>query len=107
MKPPGILALGLTTMAFLPSNAIAAPILSIVPLTQNVMVGSAFDVAFSISPGLDLGAAPSLGAYDVTLAFDPSIVSFLDATYGTRSWATSLICPDLARYNLRPRAPVR
>lgn len=58
-----------------------AGIISIDPLTQTVGLGSSINVKVQIS---ELGAfsAPSLGAYDLNVSFNPLLLQFLGATLG-------------------------
>jgi hypothetical protein len=51
------------------------------PAAQNVTAGSSVDVALVVS-GLGDGIAPSLSTFDVDIAFDDSVLSFLGATFG-------------------------
>jgi len=55
--------------------------LSIDPASQTVPLGSqvTFDVAVS---GLLDGAAPSLGAFDFNVSFDPTVVAFSSISFG-------------------------
>jgi hypothetical protein len=55
--------------------------LSVNPAIQNVNLGSSVSVGVSIS-GLADGAAPSLGAYDFDLSFNPGVLSFSGAVFG-------------------------
>ena len=59
-----------------------AIMLSINPASQEVSVGDTigFDIVIS---GLGNGAAPSLGAYDFNVTFDPFIFIFDTVTFGT------------------------
>lgn len=57
-----------------------AVVLSLSPSTQNVSPGDAVSVDLSIS-GLGTGASPSLGTFDVTVGFDTSVLSFVDAVF--------------------------
>lgn len=55
--------------------------LSLAPSALAPAVGSSFTVDLVVS-GSVAGAAPSLGAFDVTVLFDPSALSFTGVTYG-------------------------
>jgi hypothetical protein len=56
-----------------------AAIISIAPPTQNAVVGGSVAVDLVVS-GLVAGAAPSLGAYDIEVFYDPSILSVVSVT---------------------------
>lgn len=56
--------------------------LSLSPATLSPSVGSPFTLDLVVS-GSAAGAAPSLGGFDIGIAFDPSAVSFTGVTYGT------------------------
>jgi hypothetical protein len=58
-----------------------AGIISIDPLTQTVGLGSSINVRVQIS-GLGAFSAPSLGAYDLNVSFNPLLLQFLGATLG-------------------------
>jgi hypothetical protein len=51
------------------------------PATQTAGLAATVDVQLGIS-GLGLGAAPSLGAFDVNVAYDPAILSFTGVQFG-------------------------
>jgi hypothetical protein len=51
---------------------------------SNVTVGSAVTVKLSVS-GLGNGVAPSLGSFDVDIAFDPTLISFSDVSFASPS----------------------
>jgi len=55
--------------------------ISVMPASQTVSLGSSINVAVGIS-GLDDHTAPALGVFDVSLDFDPSILSFDGAAFG-------------------------
>jgi hypothetical protein len=55
--------------------------LEIVPSAQTVLLGDSVDIEIAIS-GLGSFAAPSLGAFDLDLSFDNSILSFTSAAFG-------------------------
>ena len=69
---------GFGTLCCVPANA---ALLSVSPVIQTVGIGSDVDVGVEIS---ELGAfvAPSLGAYDVTISYDPGILELLSTTWG-------------------------
>ena len=56
--------------------------LSVVPQASTVGVGGTVSVDV-VASDLVGGAAPSLGAYDLNLAFDPSVLSFGSISFGT------------------------
>ena len=55
--------------------------ISLSPPGQNVEQGDTFEVLLEIS-GLGNGTAPSLGAFDLMLGFNPAIVGYDSATFG-------------------------
>ena len=63
------------------SDASATILLSPAPSTQTIAAGGLTTIDLRIA-GLGAGVAPSLGAYDVDLMFDPSVLSFVSATFG-------------------------
>jgi hypothetical protein len=67
--------------AFLTSVSAHAITLSLIPASSSVTVGTPVDLQLRIS-GLGDGTAPSLGAYDFTLGFDPSILGFSPFSFG-------------------------
>jgi hypothetical protein len=68
-------------IALLATLSGATPVFSVSPASQNVLLGSTATVQITVS-GLGLDAAPSLGAYDLNIAFDPTILSFTGLTFG-------------------------
>jgi hypothetical protein len=74
----GALCSSLLVLAAAPSQAIT---ISLDPSAQNVAAGSIVDVALVVSD-LGDGVAPSLSTFDVDIAFDGGVLSFLDATFG-------------------------
>ena len=69
------------TVAIIASSVQAATI-SIVPSSQTINVSETAAVDLVIS-GLGNFASPSLGAFDVDVTFDDSILSFNSETFGT------------------------
>lgn len=59
----------------------AAIELAATPTTQNIVVGSFATIDIRIE-GLGAGEAPSLGTYDLGVTFNPSLLSFVSATFG-------------------------
>lgn len=55
--------------------------LEVVPSTQTAPSGGAVSVDVSVS-GLGSAAAPSLGAFDLALCFDPTVLSFRSVRFG-------------------------
>jgi hypothetical protein len=53
--------------------------IGVVPGSQSVTLGSPVNMALNIQ---GLGEPPSIGTFDVTLDFDPTILSFASATFG-------------------------
>ena len=72
------LALFLSIVFVLPAKAI---LLSFEPASQIVPVGEPVSVDLVIS-GLEDYTAPSLGAFDLDIHFDPTILAFDSATFG-------------------------
>ena len=60
---------------FFATSAAANITLTIKPAVQTVPLGNTVDVAVNVS-GLSEMTAPSMGAYDLDVLFDPSILSF-------------------------------
>jgi len=74
--------LALVPLALLvPTDPARAVTLTVVPDTASVPVGGGVSVAIGIE-GLGDGAAPSLGVFDLALAFDPALLAFTGASYG-------------------------
>jgi hypothetical protein len=65
-------------IASLSANAVT---LDLLPANSSVNLGDHFQVELRIS-GLGAGTAPSLGAYDFTLAFNPAVLGFGAFTFG-------------------------
>ena len=59
----------------------AGAVLTIAPQTQTIAAGSAAQVQVRIA-GLGLHTAPSLGAFDFDLSFNPALVAFTSLTFG-------------------------
>jgi len=58
-----------------------ADLLTVDPTSQTANLGSPVNVGVSIS-GLGMFMAPSLGAYDINVNFDPTILQLLGVTFG-------------------------
>jgi cohesin domain-containing protein len=56
--------------------------LSVVPQASTLNVGDTVSVDVVVSDLVN-GGAPSLGAYDIDLSFDPSVLSFASIAFGT------------------------
>ncbi len=67
--------------ALLATLSRAAPIITVSPASQTSPPGSTAAVQITIA-GLGLHSAPSLGAYDLNVAFNPAILSFTGLTFG-------------------------
>ncbi|MFN0167965.1 MAG: cohesin domain-containing protein [Bryobacteraceae bacterium] len=65
----------------IPTQVAASPILSVLPSTQTAILATPVNVGIRIA-GLGDGTAPSLGAFDLTLSFDPAILAFLSVQFG-------------------------
>jgi hypothetical protein len=60
-----------------------ATTISVLPGSQvSVSTGDSVQIDINVS-GLGAGTAPSVGVYDVALAFDPTILSFTNVSWGT------------------------
>ena len=75
-----VLLLSLTVF-FSPSSVEAVISLDFVPSSQIVTVGGSAEVGIKIS-GLGDLIAPSLGTYDITIAFNPAVLAFNSVVYG-------------------------
>lgn len=62
-------------------EAAPAEVVDISPAAQTIGLGSQANVALQIS-GLGASAAPSLGAYDVTISFNPLVLQFANLNFG-------------------------
>src|ERR1700761_9499769 len=58
-----------------------AATLTVEPASQMVTLGTSVSISVNIS-GLGGHVAPSLGTYDLNVAFDPSVLSFTGVNYG-------------------------
>jgi hypothetical protein len=75
-------AILLSSILLLSAGPLSASIvLTVSPLVQSASVGSTTTVQVGIS-GLGIHAAPSLGAYDLNLGFDPALLSISGLTFG-------------------------
>lgn len=72
----------LVLVGMLAASALHGASILVTPATQNTTSGAQFVVDLQIS-GLGNGTAPSVGTFDLDLGFDPLLLSFVDATYGT------------------------
>ena len=72
--------------AFLASMVLTATAfaqsLSVVPTSSMVQIGDDVVVAIDAN-GLGDGVSPSIGVFDIDLAFDPGLLQFTSADYGT------------------------
>lgn len=82
-----ILALGLL-LALAPAGSGAITI-GLAPAVVTGTVGLAFDLDVVVS-GLGNGVAPSLGAYDLDITFDPTLLTFDSTSFGGGLGAGSL-----------------
>jgi len=60
---------------------VSAAVLTLTPSAQTAEVGDGVVVQLGIS-GLGNGMAPSLGVYDIDVAYDPAILAFGEVTLG-------------------------
>lgn len=82
MKKFLVLSLVMTAiLLFFSTNSHAIITLGFSPATQTVNSGDPVDVQIVIS-GLGDGTAPSLGAFDLDVSFDPAILSFNRVAFG-------------------------
>lgn len=58
-----------------------AVVVQVVPASQNATLGATVSVQVAIS-GLGVNSPPSLGAYDLNIGFDPTILQFTNSAYG-------------------------
>ena len=65
------------------AGALANPItIQVLPASQNVNVGDPVTLTLQIS-GLGTGTAPSVGTFDIDVAFDPTLLSLTNTAFGT------------------------
>ena len=60
----------------------AAPMLTISPVSQPVFEGHTVDVSVGIS-GLNAGGPPGVGSFDLTILYNPSLLSSPTVTFST------------------------
>jgi hypothetical protein len=78
MRFPKVLA----SLLFLSSLPLpAAVLISVTPQSQIVPTGTTAQVQLRIS-GLGLDVPPSLGAFDLNIAFNPALISFTSLSFG-------------------------
>ncbi len=70
-------------LIFLGIGSAKAAILDIVPNNQSILLGDTVNIDLNIS-GLGDLSADSLGAFDLNINFDSSILSFNNAVYGNQ-----------------------
>jgi len=76
------LMIAASCLALMPGLGLANQIqLSFIPGSQTVFAGSTMQVAVGISL-LNIGGPPSLGAYDLSVLFDPSLFSYSSVAFG-------------------------
>ena len=81
MRRGWLLALAVGAAVFLSVGSAWAVSIDIVPASQDVLVGDTVDVEIAIS-GLGNLGVPSLGAFDIVLAFDPTVLTYQSAVFG-------------------------
>lgn len=69
----------LLSVAAIPGHA---AVVTVNPAATSTVVGQSLLVAVDISDLVD-GGAPSLGAFDIDVSFDPAVLSFTQITFGT------------------------
>ena len=80
MKRMLVLGCALALLFFTSTNSHAI-LIGLDPVSQNAAAGSSVDVNLFIS-GLGDHTAPSLGAYDLNVNFDPAILAFNSVAFG-------------------------
>lgn len=60
-----------------------AATLFVSPISQETVIGSVVQVEVTID-GVNDGLTPALGAFDINLNFDPSLLRFQSATFGSQ-----------------------
>lgn len=83
------MALGLCAFS---GSGLADVLVQVIPSAQVVGLGSGVVANVQVS-GLVDGAAPSLSAYDISVVYDPAILSFFNLTFGDPIFGNQL---DLA-----------
>jgi hypothetical protein len=81
MKKTLLIGLILVMAIFSAGNSADAFSIGIDPANKIAVVGIPFSISISVS-GLGDGVAPSLGAFDLNVLFNPAIISFTGATFG-------------------------
>jgi len=74
-----LLGAGLALLA--PFAAARAIVISLDPVAQTVTLGAPVTVNL-VAGDLGAGTGPSIGAWDVDIAFDPTVLAFTGATFG-------------------------
>lgn len=69
-------------LAFTAQTVSAAITLSLLPSSASFSAGDTFDVDLVVS-GLDAGAAPGVGAFDLNIAYDGGLLSADSVVFGT------------------------
>jgi Cohesin domain len=72
---------GAVAFAALSAHSALAATLQVVPSVNQIGIGSSVQISVRINDLVDLGA-PSLGAYDLDIHFDPTVLSFSGVTWG-------------------------
>jgi hypothetical protein len=72
----------LFVLAFFPAAVAGTIAIDVLPTSQSANNGNPLSVTLEIF-GLSAGTAPSVGTFDFDLGFDPTLLSFMNATYGT------------------------
>ena len=85
--PRGVFAMriasyGWVAVAALSLGSAHAATISLVPVTSTISQGSLLEADLTIS-GVNNGTTPALGAWDITVSVDPSLLSFSSAKFGT------------------------
>jgi len=102
MKTSGATLLG-AILLFLITGAAGAISVTIAPATQELGIGSTVTLAVVVS-GLGAGVAPSLSTFDLDVAFDPGVLSFLDFSFGDPVLGDQLDRAGLAFTTVSPGA---
>ena len=84
MRKISTLLVILAMVTFLIPSGASAIMLGFEPISQDVPLGTPADVALTIS-GLGDLVPPSLGAFDVDIGFDSTVLAFVSAAFGDQS----------------------
>ena len=83
-----------------------AAIISVVPPTQNAVVGDTVAVDL-VASGLTAGGPPSLGAFDIDILYDPNILSVLAASFGVPGYLDLGVSGSIQSWDLSVPGVIR